>query len=920
MLLKNLIKNYPINFKKLKIKGLAIDSRDVKKGFIFFAIKGNKLNGENYINKAIQNGAILIICAESCKFYNPEINIIKTKKIKNYVSEIASKFYKLKPKNIIVVTGTNGKTSVAEFFYQLLDTNNIPVASIGTLGIKYKKKIIKTNLTSPDIITLHRNLHNLKKNKVDNVIIEASSHGLDQNRLDHLNFKAGIFTNFSQDHLDYHKTMKAYLNAKLILFSKLLPKRSYVITDKSIKEYSNLKKISKKRKLRILDISKKLSQIQKVKNSLIGSFQKKNLSMAALAAKVCSLDNTKINGAIKKIKNVDGRLELIKEYPNNIKIFIDYAHTPDALNEVIKSIKENFNSNISLVFGCGGERDHKKRRLMAKIAKSFCKKIYVTDDNPRKENPKKIRKEIIQHLTGTNYHDIGNRTKAIKKAILNAEPNEIILIAGKGHENYQDYGNKIISISDTKIIKKFKLNKKKIDKKKQNYFFNSKILNKIVKNKKFYKFDRVAIDSRDVKKNNLFLAIKGKNNDGNKFIIKAIKKGANYVVSSKKKQNYKKKIITVKNPTTFLNQFAKLKRENCNAKILAITGSAGKTSLKNLLNILLQKYKNTHASPRSFNNHYGVPLSLSNLNLNHRFGVFEVGMSKTGEIEQLSKMINPHLAIITNIAEAHIENFKNIKGIAKAKSEILNNIRNDGTVILNRDDAFYSYLAKKAKSKNIKIISFGKSKKSDVYPVKITQYVKEKKITVHVKDEILELKVSNINIYNILASLAVLKELDLDIQKTVQMFKDYQPSEGRGKIHKINRYKKTFNLIDESYNANPFSVKNAITSFSEIKKEKFKKYLLLGDMLELGKKSEVYHTELARLINSSDIDKVFIKGEKTLFTYKNLKNEKRGNILQCDQDVDFTMENIIANNDYLMIKGSNATGLNTISKTMIKGT
>ena len=152
------------------------------------------------------------------------------------------------------------------------------------------------------------------------------------------------------------------------------------------------------------------------------------------------------------------------------------------------------------------------------------------------------------------------------------------------------------------------------------------------------------------------------------------------------------------------------------------------------------------------------------------------------------------------------------------------------------------------------------------------------------------------------------------------MFKDYQPSEGRGKIHKINRYKKTFNLIDESYNANPFSVKNAITSFSEIKKEKFKKYLLLGDMLELGKKSEVYHTELARLINSSDIDKVFIKGEKTLFTYKNLKNEKRGNILQCDQDVDLTMENIIANNDYLMIKGSNATGLNTISKTMIKGT
>mgnify|MGYP000850479330 CR=1 FL=1 len=920
MLLKNLIKNLPLYLKKLKIKGLALNSKDVKKGFIFFAIKGNKSNGENYINQAIKNGAILIICEESSKFHSSKINIIKTKKVRSYLSEIASKFYKLKPKNIIAVTGTNGKTSVADFFYQILDANNISVASIGTLGVKYKKKTIKTDLTSPDIITLHKSLHKLKKKKIDNVIIEASSHGLDQNRLDNLNLKAGIFTNFSQDHLDYHKTMKSYLNAKLILFSKLLPKNSYIITDKSIKEYSNLKKISKKRKLKVLDISEELNQIQKIKVSLMGSFQKKNLSMASIAAKLCNLSSVKINGVLKKIRNVNGRLELIKKYPNNVKVFIDYAHTPDALHEVLKSIKKTSNNNISLVFGCGGERDFKKRSLMAKIAKSFCHNIYVTDDNPRKENPKIIRKEIIKHLKGSNYFNIGNRTKAIKKAISNAEPNETILIAGKGHENYQDYGSKIIFISDKKIIKSFKINKKKINKKKQNYFFNSKIINKIIKNKRIYKFDGLAIDSREVKKDNIFLAIKGKNNDGNKFIFKAIKKGANYIVSSKNNKNNNKKIITVGNPTIFLNQFAKLKREYCNAKIVAITGSAGKTSLKNLLNTLLQKYKNTYASAKSFNNHYGVPLSLSNLNQSHKFGVFEVGMSNAGEIDKLSKMINPHLAIITNIAEAHIENFKNIKGIAKAKSEIINNIKNGGTVILNHDDKFFSYLAKKAKLKNIKVVSFGKSKKSDIHLVKIKKYKKEKKITVQVKDEILDLKFENINIYNILASLAVLKEFNLDIQKTIQIFNNYQPSEGRGKIHKIKRYKKFFNLIDESYNANPFSVKNAIISFKDIKKYKFKKYLLLGDMLELGKKSEIYHRELSRLINSSDIDKVFVKGEKTLFTYKNLKNVKRGNILQCDQDVDFILKNIIANNDYLMVKGSNATGLNAISKTMIKGT
>ena len=919
MLLKNLIKNSPKSIKELKIKGLALNSKDVKKGFIFFAIKGTKFNGENYIDKAIKNGAIIIICSKSCKFKSTKVIIIKKKKVREYLSEICSKFYKLKPKNIIAVTGTNGKTSVADFFYQILNANNIPVASIGTLGIRYREKFIKTNLTSPDVITLHKNLHKLKKNKIDNVILEASSHGLAQNRLDNLNLKAGIFTNFSQDHLDYHKTMKAYLKAKLILFSKLLPIKSYVITDQFIKEYSILEKISKSRQLRLLDANKVFNNIKNNSLSLVGSFQMKNLSMAILAAQLCNLNYTKINSALRKIKNVDGRLDLIKKYPNNIKVFIDYAHTPDALKEVIKSIKNTFNSNITLVFGCGGERDFKKRSLMAKVAKSFCKKIYVTDDNPRKEDPKKIRKEIINHLKGSNYFNIGNRSKAIKEAVLKAEPNEIILIAGKGHENYQDYGNKIISISDRKIIKKLKINKNAINQKKQNYLFNSKILNQIIKNKKTYLFNGLSIDSRDVKKDNIFLAIKGKYNDGNKYISKALKKGARHVISSNNNKRNKKKIIQVDNPIIFLDKFAKLKRENCKAKILAITGSAGKTSLKNILYVLLQKYNKTYASPRSFNNHYGVPISLSNLNQNHKFGIFEVGMSKAGEIHRLSKIIKPNLAIITNIAEAHIENFSNIKGIAKAKSEIINNIENNGAVILNRDDKFFNYLNAKAKLKNIKVITFGKSKKADVHLIKIKQKETKKKITISVKNKILKLIIKNVNVYNVLASLAVLQELDLNFQKSITVFKNFEPSEGRGREHKIKRYKKYFRLIDESYNANPFSVKNALNNFIEIKKDKFKKYLLLGDMLELGKKSEIYHRELSGLINSSDIDKVFVKGEKSLFTYKNLKKEKRGNIFQCKEDVDLILKNIIANNDYLMIKGSNATGLNIISNAMIKG-
>jgi UDP-N-acetylmuramoyl-tripeptide--D-alanyl-D-alanine ligase len=333
----------------------------------------------------------------------------------------------------------------------------------------------------------------------------------------------------------------------------------------------------------------------------------------------------------------------------------------------------------------------------------------------------------------------------------------------------------------------------------------------------------------------------------------------------------------------------------------------------------LQNFENTYSSPRSFNNHLGVPISLSNLSVEDKYGVFEVGMSKAGEIKNLSKLIQPHIGIITNIGEAHIENFKNINGIAKAKAEIIDNIKKNGTIILNRDDKFFRYFHKKAKLKKIKIVTFGKDEKSDVFPLKIIRNKNSIKVLIKVKNKKIDLIIKDINIYNVLASLAVITEFNLNLNSIKNFFKKHEPTEGRGRVHVISRYNKKFKLIDESYNANPLSVKSAINKFNSIKKDKFKKYLILGDMLELGRKSEMYHKDLSKVINNSDIDKVFIKGEKTLFTYKNLNKSKRGNILQNKDDIDFILSKTITNNDYLMIKGSNATGLNILCQKMIKG-
>ena len=917
MLLKKLIKNLPKEYKKISIQGLAADSKKIKKGFIFFAIKGNKFNGEKYISEAVKKGAKVIVCSKNCSFKSKKIKVIRSANTRLLLSEICSKFYKSKPKNIIAVTGTNGKTSVADLFYQLLTLNNIPVASIGTLGTKYKNKIIKSNLTSPDTISLHQILKKIKENKIENVIIEASSHGLSQKRIDNLKLNAGIFTNFSQDHLDYHKSMKQYLKAKLHLFTKILPTKKIIITDKSLKEFKILKKIAKKRNHRLIDINKIKKKLKHKSKLKLNEFQLNNLSMAVAASKLCNLREEKILKKIENLKDVNGRLEHVRTFSNNIKIFVDFAHTPDALSKAIKSLTDTYGQSISLVFGCGGDRDFKKRPIMAKIASSKCKKIYVTDDNPRNERPEIIRKEIFSNIKNINRFNIGNRAKAIKLAIINAEPNETILVAGKGHEAEQIYKNKTLLISDKQIIKKLRIKLKKISNDIQNFIQNKKIIKEITKKKITKNFHGLSIDTRVVKKNNLFLTIKGKNNDGIKFISKALKKGAKYIITSKNTKRHKSKTIKVDNEIKFLNEFASKKRQNTKAQILAITGSAGKTSLKNLVKELLQNYGETLSSPKSYNNHFGVPLSLSHLKVNHKYGVFEVGMSKPGEINFLTKLIKPHIGIITNIGEAHIENFKNLRGIADAKGEMINNIIKGGKIILNRDDKYFKYLKKKAKLRDLKIISFGKNKNSDIRLVKLLK--NESLIKIKTREEIFKIQVNNINIYNVLSSIALLKELNLNINKIIKSFKNYEPTQGRGKIHVINRYKKKFKLIDESYNANPLSVKNAIKNFKSIKKRNFRKFLLLGDMLELGKKSELLHKNLSKVINNSDIDKVFIKGNKTLVTYKNLKKEKRGNIFQQEEDVDFTLNDIISNNDYLMIKGSNATGLNSFSKKLIRG-
>ena len=459
-----------IKFLKYKNRNFSINSKKIKKNDIFFAMEGSKQSGNLYSSEALSKGAYKVVTSKNIR----NKNYLIVKNVNKFLAEACSIKYKEKPKNIIAVTGTNGKSSVANFYFQILKNLKINSAAIGTLGIFYKNKVKRTNLTTPDIITIHKELNFLKKNKIDNVCLEASSHGLHQNRLDGINFTAGIFTNFTQDHLDYHKNLKNYLQAKLYLFSSLLKKNSFAILDTDIPEFPIINKICKKRKIKILSFGSRgntiklishyyfgnkqiikinfLNKIYNIKLDLIGDFQIKNLFAAILASYLSVKNPDQIINTLSKIKSANGRMQYVGNKKKSA-VVVDYAHTPDALKKSLQTLAKQFNKKVDVVFGCGGDRDKGKRYKMGEIADQFASKIYLTNDNPRSENPTSIIKQIKKGCSRSKI--ILDRKMAIKSAINNLNTDSILLIAGKGHENYQIINNQKKYFSDQKVSKFF---------------------------------------------------------------------------------------------------------------------------------------------------------------------------------------------------------------------------------------------------------------------------------------------------------------------------------------------------------------------------------------------------------------------------------------------------------------------------------
>ena len=483
MLLKNLLPQYFNS--NLKISSIEIDSRLVTKGSIFFALTGINNNGTQFIKSAFQNGAIAIICDADSTLVIPQNsnNIIKVKNIHQLLIKTLQKFYYPLPKNILAITGTNGKSSVVYFIQQMQKILGKNSASIGTIGIttsspEIQNHLTKFNLTTPDIISLYKNLSILKQHDVDDIAIEASSIGLDQNRMSGLEISLGAFTNFSQDHLDYHQTMTKYFNCKMILFTQILKQNSIAVLNSDINEFKKIKDITLTKNLQIFTYSPQnksiscltnhnpsLGQTIKFINQKLTNFSSTidfhNANI--LCALTCVLgyyqpkpkQTTLLINNLNTIQPAQGRMQLVANLKNNATIFIDYAHTPEALQNLLQSAQKIPHNDLYILFGCGGDRDTSKRPQMGKIANDLADKIIITDDNPRTENASKIRKQILSTCNPSKTTEIDNRKNAIEQTIAMLKDNDILIIAGKGHEKYQIIGQQKFPFDENKIINNF---------------------------------------------------------------------------------------------------------------------------------------------------------------------------------------------------------------------------------------------------------------------------------------------------------------------------------------------------------------------------------------------------------------------------------------------------------------------------------
>ncbi|MGD9949334.1 MAG: UDP-N-acetylmuramoyl-L-alanyl-D-glutamate--2,6-diaminopimelate ligase [Desulfobulbus sp.] len=907
------------------VTAVVLDSRQVKPGSIFVAVPGDKIDGRTFIPEAIRRGCSAIVVEDQAGLDDPSLPLILVEDSHAAVGELAAAWYGYPARKLqlIGITGTNGKTTSSWLIEGMLLAAGCRPGVIGTVNYRYHGRdglcvIQDAPLTTPDPVTLQSLLHTMVEEGVTHVIMEVSSHALHQNRIGRTLFDVALFTNLSRDHLDYHQTMEAYFSAKKRLFTRYLKQNgiAVVVTGphaegrdwgeelcQSLKNVPLLRcGLSAQSEVNAQACAQTIDgfhcqldlqgDVGDFTSPLTGSYNILNVLAAAGVGMGLGIPTGTIRLGLSLVARVPGRLERVRlpgaETQPLPSVFVDYAHTPDALENVLQTLKTLAPGRLICLFGCGGDRDRGKRPLMGEMAGQYADVVIVTSDNPRTEDPEAIISEIIPGvansgkpqvaaeplLTGAarcqGFAVIANRHEAIAKACSLAAPTDSILIAGKGHENYQIIGSKRHFFDDCREAANGLLH------------WNERHLlaatkGQIISGRQQGLFGQISTDSRTIGPGDIFVALKGEAFDGHAYIERAVKAGAKAIIGERIPDMLAAPdvlAIQVKDSLEALGDLASYRRRLLAPKVhvAAITGSSGKTTVKEMVAAIFAQATGTTKSgidpvlktKGNFNNLVGLPLSLLPIEYGHELAVLEMGMNVPGEITRLTTIADPDIGCINNVHPAHLQGLGSIEGVAAAKGELFAGMRADAVRIVNLDDVHVREQAEKSGGKQIgfavspsgrklgPLVSATQQENLGELGMRFTLHIGEwqQRITVPVYGEH--------NVSNCAAAAAIAHGAGIPPEVIVLGLTRYQPSVDKRLA--VSEMSGGIKVINDAYNANPSSMAAGLRTVASFGKPGCRHLAALGDMLELGDASDSLHGGIGTLVAELGYDGLALTG------------------------------------------------------------
>jgi len=876
---------------------LCLDSRQVGRGDVFFACAGRADDRRRHIAQAVQAGAAAVVAqANAAARLAPlDVPLLRVPGLTRLLGAIAHAWYGQPSEalTVIAVTGTNGKTSTVQWLAAALCAGGMPCGAIGTLGLTLPDgQTVGGTLTTPDVLTLHRSLVRLRDAGAAVAAIEASSIGIDQGRLDGVRIAFAGFTNLTHDHLDYHQNMAQYRAAKFSLFSRAQLRGAVVnLDDDAGKElfarmpaaqrlgYTCRADVDAAVAAREMQVAAhgQVFQLQLPDGSaqlvtpIPGAHNVSNLLLVAGMLHWLGWPLQRVVQALTGLRPVPGRLQVVAPPVSAAAyamptVVVDYAHTPDALERALQALRQTAQAsqgNLTVVFGCGGNRDAAKRPVMGAIAARLADHVIVTSDNPRDEAPQDIAAQIVAGIEANRdgkrrkgrskggrtspARVILERAQAILLAILQAKPGDVVLLAGKGHELWQEAQGKRKPFDDREWAGLALA---------------------------WRAASGVSSDTRTLRPGQLFMALPGEHVDGHQYLAQAAQAGAIAAMVERRNPDVDLPQCCVGNTFEAVDHMAFARRQQYALPVIAVTGSNGKTTTKEMIASILRAQFGAdavHATRGNFNNTLGVPLTLLELNAQHRVSVMELGTNHPGEIAQLAAMAQPTVALVNNAQREHQEFMHSVAMVAFENGMVLTTLPDDGVAVYPSRDEYASVwdvlAANRARlrfgvldAKATEAVEF------DVYADAIELREDGATFRLHLPEAEggvrVDLSISGAhNVHNAVAAAACAHAVGVPAPTIARGLADFQPVAGR--MHMLAY--RGMRLINDTYNANPDSVRAAIDALAQLPGARI---LVLGDMGEVGAQSQAVHAEVGSYARERGIQTLLAMGEDSAATVR----------------------------------------------------